>query len=219
MSTVRRTDRQCDCGRFGVYSQCLISRPTDKASHHSRAVENYSLDRGDDIPGGASLAGDAWVMSSFADGERLAVAHCAPTIATTIIRMSKTRQRIARELNPAPPAVNCSPDPDDERAPRGRSAISLAATVSGSSGASDEISSPAIKDVTRRFAAAFGIRASSAASRQGSISSRANAERTLSSIPFFSSPIGAIRNASNSDPRVNFFKGCVISTTGYPRLP
>jgi hypothetical protein len=134
-------------------------------------------------------------------------------------RLSKTTQRRADRLNTAPSTGGGWLGTDKEWAPHGKSSISLKATVSGSTGAVGANSSPAIKDVTRRFAAVFGIRARSAASRQGSMSSRAKAERTLSSIPFFSSPIGANRNASNSDPRVNFFEGCVISTTGFPCLP
>ena len=47
---------------------------------------------------------------------------------------------------------------------------------------------------------ARGIRARLVAPCQGSTSSRANAERTMSPVPFRSSPIDAPRDSSNSDP-------------------
>ena len=48
--------------------------------------------------------------------------------------------------------------------------------------------------------ASLGMRARLVASFQGSTSSRASAERTLSPVPFQSSPIDAPRNWSNSGP-------------------
>ena len=72
-------------------------------------------------------------------------------------------------------------------------------TVSGSGRVGGGFGSASIKNVNLSLAVCCGIRASSAASRQGSRSSRASADRTLSSIPFFSSPICAKRKASNSD--------------------
>ena len=84
--------------------------------------------------------------------------------------------------------------------------------VDGASG------SASIKDVNLSSAAWLGICASSAASSQGSRPKRARAERTLSSIPFFSSPMGAKRKASNSDAPDQTVAECFISTTGLPRL-
>ena len=89
----------------------------------------------------------------------------------------------------------------EELAPRGSRCEQRVEIVPGSARVDGASGSASIKHVNICLAACIGIRASSDASRQGSRSSRANAERTLSSIPFFSSPIGANRKASNSDPR------------------
>ena len=59
----------------------------------------------------------------------------------------------------------------------------------------------AINKANLWIASACGRRANSSAACQGSTSKRASAERTLTSIPFLSSPIGANRKLSNSDPR------------------
>jgi hypothetical protein len=59
----------------------------------------------------------------------------------------------------------------------------------------------AINEAKLCVAVSPGNRANSAASRQGSISNRASAESTLSGVSFLSSPIGANRKSSNSDPR------------------
>jgi len=123
----------------------------------------------------------------------------------------------AREFSAAPATGNVSLDAIEELPPRGSSAIKRVEIVSGSGRVGGPSGSASIKDVNLCLAVCFGIRASSAASRQGSRSSRASAERTLSSIPFFSSPIGANRNASNSDPRDKTVAECFISTTGLPR--
>src|SRR5208337_627228 len=80
--------------------------------------------------------------------------------------------------------------------------------VDGASG------SAAIRDVNLWLVAALGIRANSVASRHGSTPIRANAERTLSTMPFFSSPIGANRKALNSDPSWTGTTERLISTTG-----
>jgi hypothetical protein len=98
---------------------------------------------------------------------------------------------------------------------RGRSAIRRSAIVPGCNLADDASGSAAIKDVNLRFAAAFGIRANSAASRQGSTSNHANAERTLSTMSFLSPSTGANRKASNSDPSWTAATEYLISTTGF----
>ena len=84
---------------------------------------------------------------------------------------------------------------------RGRSAIRRAATVPASDCGETPSGSCEIKEASRRVAASFGNFTNRAASRQGSSSSRARAERTLNRIPFRSSPIDAKRKASNSVPR------------------
>jgi osmotically-inducible protein OsmY len=60
--------------------------------------------------------------------------------------------------------------------------------------------SAAIKAANLSVAVSFGKRARLVVSCQGSRSSRARAETTLSSIPFFSSPSGANKKSSNSGP-------------------
>lgn len=84
--------------------------------------------------------------------------------------------------------------------PRGKSAINRAATVAVSGCADGLSGSAAINEAILAVAVSLGMRARLAASNQGSTSNRASAERTLSNIPFLSSPIGANRKSSNSDP-------------------
>jgi hypothetical protein len=105
-----------------------------------------------------------------------------------------------RELGPALP---------------GSSAIRRAELGPGSGPLHSLLGSASIKEVSLCFAVSFGIRASSAASRQGSRSSRANAE-TLSSMPFFFSPIGANKKASNSVARDSTIVECFLPTTALP---
>ena len=68
-----------------------------------------------------------------------------------------------------------------------------------------------INAFNRTTAAFLGIRARLIASCQGSTLSRANAERTLSPVPFRSSPIDAPRNSSNSGPMSGDSASWVIS--------
>jgi hypothetical protein len=82
---------------------------------------------------------------------------------------------------------------------RGKSATKRAAIASGSRCADVLSGSAEINEVILSVAVSFGIRARVAASSQGSRSSRASAEMTLSNIPFLSSPIGANKKSSNSD--------------------
>ena len=88
-----------------------------------------------------------------------------------------------------------------EVARRGRSAIRRAAIVLKSRFPRAPSGSAASNDSRRRVADAAGNLANLAASCQGSSSSRASADRTLSNIPLPSSPIGANRKLSNSVPR------------------
>jgi hypothetical protein len=80
----------------------------------------------------------------------------------------------------------------------GKSAIKRAAIASGSRCADVSSGSAEINEVILSVAVSLGIRASLAASDQGSRSSRASAEMTLSNIPFLSSPMGANKKSSNS---------------------
>src|SRR5208282_482768 len=106
----------------------------------------------------------------------------------------------ALELITAPTPRNVARD-GILRARLGRSAIKRAAIVPGSGCADGPSGSDAINEANLSVAVSPGNRAKLAASCQGSTSSRASAERTLSRIPFLFSPIGANRKSSNSDPR------------------
>jgi hypothetical protein len=75
-----------------------------------------------------------------------------------------------------------------------------------------------INEVILLVAVSFGIRARLAASSQGSRSSRASAEMTLSNIPFLSSPIGANKKSSNSDRWREAEAERVIAVTEFSRL-
>jgi hypothetical protein len=85
----------------------------------------------------------------------------------------------------------------------------------GSGGADGLSGRAAIHDANLAIAASRGNRVNSSASCQGSTSSRASAERTLSSMPFLSSPIGANRKLSNSEPRGESEVVRVIPTTEF----
>jgi len=100
----------------------------------------------------------------------------------------------------------------------GKSAISLEARFPVSSSANDPAGSFAIKAANFREAVSAGNRAKLAASCQGSTSSRASAERTLTVIPLLSSLIGANKKPSNSDGRGETEAVRVISTTKFCRL-
>jgi hypothetical protein len=83
---------------------------------------------------------------------------------------------------------------------RGNSVTKRAATVAGSGYADDSSGSAAINDANLWVAAPPGSSDYLAASCHGSISNRARAERTLSTIPLPSSTMGANRKLSNSGP-------------------
>ena len=95
-------------------------------------------------------------------------------------------------------------------ATRSAALILAGITPAGSSGSSS------INAVNRRTAAALGIRARLAASCQGSTWSRASAERTLSPVPFRSSPTDAQRNSSNSGPMRGVRAAWVMSIPDFP---
>lgn len=114
----------------------------------------------------------------------------------------------------APAPSNALRDGTLDLAGRGNSAIRRAAIVVGSGCAAGSSGSSAINDANRCVAVSPGNAANLAASCQGSMSSRASAERTLSNIPFLSSPIGANRKSSNSGPRREAEAEYAISTTG-----
>ena len=101
---------------------------------------------------------------------------------------------------------------------RGRSATKRTTIASGSRCAAVLSGSADINEVILSVAASFGMRAKLAASSQGSKSSRASAEMTLSNIPFLSSPIGANRKSSNSDRGREAEAERVIAVTEFSRL-
>ncbi len=101
---------------------------------------------------------------------------------------------------------------------RGKSAIKRAAIVPGSRCADGLSGNAAISADSLRVAVSPGNRDSSAASSQGSTSCRTKAERTLSSVPFLSSPIVANRKLSNSDPSTETQVDRVMSSTAFCRL-
>lgn len=161
----------------------------------------------------AVLEAGARALSTGAGGWRHVITHWAPSTKTMKITYMTVRGPIAV---PTPGAVWRGRI--FELARRGNSATKRAAIVRGSDGADGPSGSAAIIEANLSVAASPGNRASSAASCQGSTSSRASAERTLSSIPFLSSPIGANRKSLNSDPRKEAEAECVISTTEFRRL-
>jgi hypothetical protein len=122
-----------------------------------------------------------------------------------------TRTTVWRLAAGTPPDI--PRDGTIEPAVPGSSAINRAAIVSDSGDDAGRPGSAAIKEVNLSIAVLPGNRARLAASCQGSISSRANAERTLSNMPFLSSPTGANRKASNSDPSFGNDAECTMSRT------
>ena len=101
---------------------------------------------------------------------------------------------------------------------RGNSPIRRAAIVPGSRRGGAASGRASINEANRCVAAPIGNPANLAASCHGSMSSRANADSTLRSMPFRSSPIGAKRKASNSHPRFAIEALRVISTTDFCHL-
>jgi hypothetical protein len=85
----------------------------------------------------------------------------------------------------------------------GKSGIKRAAIVPGAGRANGPAGKAASSEASFHVAAAGGNRANEAASSQGSTSSRASAESTVSCIPLLSSQIGASRKSSNSEPSEN----------------
>jgi hypothetical protein len=124
----------------------------------------------------------------------------------------------ARYLVASPAPISIVRDATLELAPRGKSAINRAAIDPGSRCTDGPSGSAAINDANLVVAVSPGNPANFTASCQGSRSSRASAEMTLSSIPLFSSPIGADRKSSNSDPSLVAQTERVISTTEFRRL-
>ena len=105
-----------------------------------------------------------------------------------------------------------------ELARRGRRATKPAAIVSGSRCIDGSLGSNAINEANLAAAVTPGSLANLAASCQGSTSSRASAERTLSRIPFISSPSGANRKSSNSGPSRGAQTERDIPTTNLDRV-
>jgi hypothetical protein len=139
--------------------------------------------------------------------------HWAPSMNTIRIKYMRAPEPIA-----APTPSNVSRDAIFELARRGNSAIKRAAIVRGSKDAGGPSGSAAINEANLSVAVSPGNRDSLAASCQGSTSSRAIAERTLSSMPFLSSPMGANRKSLNSGPRKEAEAERAIATTEFCRL-
>lgn len=83
----------------------------------------------------------------------------------------------------------------------GKSEINRAAIVAESGIDDARLGRAAISEANLRVAVSPGNRANVADSSHESTFSRASAERTLSTIPSLSSPIGANRKGSNSEPK------------------
>ena len=146
------------------------------------------------------------VVASYARGDSGSLPIPGPTgitaeIAKTIrVIMAKALSAMRIRACRRPAGANTLTEERTLRlSPLGNSATRSAAIVVGipivpSSG------SASINAVNRTTAASLGISARLFASCQGSTSSRASAERTLSPVPFRSAPIGAQRNSLNSGP-------------------
>jgi hypothetical protein len=137
----------------------------------------------------------------------------------TRIKLKETTRTIAWRL-----VAGTSPDiplrdGTIEPARPGNNPIRRAAIVSGAGGDVGRPGSASIKEVNLSIAVLPGNRARSAASSQGSTSSRANADRTLRGMPYLSSPTGANRKASNSDPSFGSDVEFTMSLTESAGLP
>jgi len=154
------------------------------------------------------------MVSASAGVFRFTKAHWAHSMPARRSRLIAYSLATLREFGTAPAPSNFARAATEALSLRGRSAIRRSAIVSGCDHVDGVSGSAATKEVNLWFAAALGIRANSEASCQGSTSSRANAERTVSVIPFLSSPTGANRKALNSDPSWAAATERLISTTG-----
>ena len=113
----------------------------------------------------------------------------------TASALNAMRTCVSRE----PLAANAlSKDRTSRALPFGKNATRWAAIILEGMASAVAPGSASISSVNRAAAASLGISARLVASCQGSTLRRANAERTLSPVPFRSSPIDAPRNLSNS---------------------
>ena len=144
------------------------------------------------------------------DGWPLATIRCVASMTTIKI---KNIYMPVRKLVTAAASTNVFRTPASEPARFGKSAVKRAAIGSGSRCADRPPGSAAISDANLSDAVSSGSPAKLVAYCQGSRSSRASAEITLSSMPLASSPIGANRKSSNSDPRLVAQTGRIISIT------
>ena len=120
----------------------------------------------------------------------------------------------AASARPVPGAV---PDEPPKPAEKGRGDIRRSAIARGLARFAPDGSSATIAH-NSRVATSLGSRDSLAASSHGSTFRRANADMTLSTVPFSSSPIGVKRNSSNLCSKRN--SECIfgISITASRRL-
>jgi hypothetical protein len=101
---------------------------------------------------------------------------------------------------------------------RGKSATKRAAIVPESKRVDGLPGSDVINEASLSVAIFAGDSVNLAASCQGSRSDRASVDRTVSGIPFLSSPTGANRKESNSDERLETEDEFVILPTKFHRL-
>ena len=123
-----------------------------------------------------------------------------PEIAQIMSIITASALNAMRTCVPREPlAANAlSKDRTSRALPFGNNATRWAAIILEGMAFAGARGSASISSVNRAAAASLGIRARLVASCQGSTLRRANAERTLSPVPFRSSPIDAPRNLSNS---------------------
>ncbi len=107
-------------------------------------------------------------------------------------------------------------DPPLSARGRGSSATRRAAIARGSEHDAGRSGKVLISAVILSIADSPGKSANLEASCHGSRSARANPERTLSDMPFVSSPIGANRKALNSESSTGTGRGRFIPATGFP---
>ena len=146
-------------------------------------------------------------------------ANCC-AIVTNTIQTKKNKRATAvlavsrRVSAPVPGAV---PDEPPKPAEKGRGDIRRSAIARGLARFAPDGSSATIAH-NSRVATSLGSRDSLAASSHGSTFRRANADMTLSTVPFSSSPIGVKRNSSNLCSKRN--SECIfgISITASRRL-
>jgi hypothetical protein len=174
------------------------------------------------------------MLSVFAGTWPLITAHWIPSVRTIKITNTTVRKLVfvlapgstlpnvvsgaQRSGKSAAKRLANVPGSGSAVARRGRSATKPAAIAPGFSGVDDLPGTAMINEASLAVAMFPGAPANLAASRQGSRSDRASADRTLSGIPFVSSPTDAYRKLSNSDVRLEFEEDAIVPTIKFRRL-